>query len=396
MASKGLDEGADVDAITYGYIFDNCDFTAENTEGRQVTEGTVSLARGWDTEMKMMVMNSTISGAYSKEAYGEETVGGSNKNDRYGKMNADPVAEYLLEYNNTGDGAITQSIADTCTVVDATTAAKYADFATIFGTTNGKVTYAEAWDPTIAETPVEVTGVTLDKETLSLTVGEGTGTLEATVAPANATETRLVWYSSDEKVATVSGGVVTPVAEGTATITVVTVDGDYSATCAVTVTAPVGGVEHSYAFNYAALGTHADKDPLTQADFTGDNAFITLTENANVTYRTSGGGCIENKDEGISVSFQGTGTITITFASTGGSNTSRLGLLNESGEYLTATETTAVASTEGNIGTYEVTGTSYVSVTYTITVSGTYTIDCPSDLLGRGARIQTITMVDTY
>lgn len=396
VASKGLDEGADVDAIEYGYIFDNCDFTAENTEGRQVTEGTVSLARGWDTEMKMMVMNSTISGAYSKEAYGEETVGGSNKNDRYGKMNADPVAEYLLEYNNTGDGAITQSIADTCTVVDATTAAKYADFATIFGTTNGKVTYAEAWDPTIAETPVEVTGVTLDKETLSLTVGEGTGTLEATVAPANATDTRLVWYSSDEKVATVSGGVVTPVAEGTATITVVTVDGDYSATCAVTVTAPEGGVEHSYAFNYSALGTHNDKDKLTQADFTGDNAFLIFTEEANITYRTSGGGCIENKDAGLSVEFRGIGKITITFASTGGSNTSRLGLLNEAGDYLTATETTATASTEGNIGTYEVTGTSYVSVTYTITVSGTYIIDCPSDLLGRGARIQTITMVDTY
>ena len=297
VASKGLDEGADVDAIEYGYIFDNCDFTAENTEGRQVTEGTVSLARGWDTEMKMMVMNSTISGAYSKEAYGEETVGGSNKNDRYGKMNADPVAEYLLEYNNTGDGAITQSIADTCTVVDATTAAKYADFATIFGTTNGKVTYAEAWDPTIVETPVEVTGVTLDKETLSLTVGEGTGTLEATVAPANATETRLVWYSSDEKVATVSGGVVTPVAEGTATITVVTVDGDYSATCAVTVKEPEGGLAVTQNLSYtsenegdtaSSSGTVISDDVLFTAEWSGKNGTVTKGFSTAVANDNSG------------------------------------------------------------------------------------------------------------
>ena len=297
VASKGLDKGANVDAIEYGYIFDNCKFTAENTEGRQVTEGTVSLARGWDTEMKMMVMNSEISGAYSKEAYGEETVGGSNKNDRYGKMNADPVAEYLLEYNNTGDGAITQSIADTCTVVDATTAAKYADFATIFGTTNGKVTYAEAWDPTIVETPVEVTGVTLDKETLSLTVGEGTGTLEATVAPANATDTRLVWYSSDEKVATVSGGVVTPVAEGTATITVVTVDGDYSATCAVTVKEPEGGLAVTQNLSYtsenegdtaSSSGTVISDDVLFTAEWSGKNGTVTKGFSTAVANDNSG------------------------------------------------------------------------------------------------------------
>ncbi len=297
VASKGLDKGANVDAIEYGYIFDNCKFTAENTEGRQVTEGTVSLARGWDTEMKMMVMNSEISGAYSKEAYGEETVGGSNKNDRYGKMNADPVAEYLLEYNNTGDGAITQSIADTCTVVDEATAAKYADFATIFGTTNGKVTYAEAWDPTIAETPVAATGVTLDKETLSLTVGEGTGTLVATVAPANATDARLVWYSSDEKVATVSGGVVTPVAEGTATITVVTVDGDYSATCAVTVKEPEGGLAVTQNLSYtsenegdtaSSSGTVISDDVLFTAEWSGKNGTVTKGFSTAVANDNSG------------------------------------------------------------------------------------------------------------
>lgn len=114
-------------------------------------------------------------------------------------MNAEPVAEYLLEYNNTGDGAITASLENTCTVITVEEAAKYADFATIFGTTNGKVTYAEAWVPVTEGETVAVTGVKLNKKTLELTVGEGTAQLVATIAPEGATDTRLVWLSSDER-----------------------------------------------------------------------------------------------------------------------------------------------------------------------------------------------------
>jgi hypothetical protein len=62
--------------------------------------------------MTVMVMNSEISGHFSKEAYGYTE---SELNDRYTKMNADPVASQLFEYNNTGDGAITESIENTCT-----------------------------------------------------------------------------------------------------------------------------------------------------------------------------------------------------------------------------------------------------------------------------------------
>lgn len=82
----------------------------------------------------------------------------------------------------------------------------------------------------------EVTpSVTLNKSTASIAV-EGTETLTATTVPAGQTVT---WTSSDDEVATVSGGVVTGVAAGTATITAkITVDGhDYTDTCAVTVTA---------------------------------------------------------------------------------------------------------------------------------------------------------------
>ena len=82
---------------------------------------------------------------------------------------------------------------------------------------------------------VSVTGVTLNKTTLKL--GKGTSeTLTATIAPTNATNKKVTWTSSDPAVATVdASGKVTGVAKGTATITVTTEDGGYTATCAVEV-----------------------------------------------------------------------------------------------------------------------------------------------------------------
>ena len=88
----------------------------------------------------------------------------------------------------------------------------------------------------IVTPPTPVTpSVTLNKSTASIAV-EGTETLTATTVPDDA---EVTWSSSDELVATVEEGVVTGVAAGDATITAsITVDEtDYTATCAVTVTA---------------------------------------------------------------------------------------------------------------------------------------------------------------
>lgn len=82
-----------------------------------------------------------------------------------------------------------------------------------------------------------VTGVTLDKTTLDLIVGNS-ATLKATVAPDNATNNTVTWASNNTAIATVdSNGKVTAVAPGTATITATTEDGGKTATCTVTVTA---------------------------------------------------------------------------------------------------------------------------------------------------------------
>ena len=92
--------------------------------------------------------------------------------------------------------------------------------------------------------PINVTGVTLDKENAELVIGNKL-TLIATVAPANADNKGVTWESSDSNVASVANGVVTAIAEGVAVITVKTLDGNFSATCTVTVTngiVPAAGV----------------------------------------------------------------------------------------------------------------------------------------------------------
>ena len=88
-----------------------------------------------------------------------------------------------------------------------------------------------------AQTNVPVTGVSLDQSALTLTEEE-TATLTATVQPSNATNKGVTWKSSDDEIAKVDNGVVTAVAPGTATITVTTADGNFTATCAVTVEEP--------------------------------------------------------------------------------------------------------------------------------------------------------------
>ena len=82
---------------------------------------------------------------------------------------------------------------------------------------------------------VSVTGVTLDKTSLTLTEGDSQ-TLVATIVPENATNKNVSWSSSDESVATVDqSGKVTALKAGSAIITVTTSDGGKTATCAVTV-----------------------------------------------------------------------------------------------------------------------------------------------------------------
>ena len=91
---------------------------------------------------------------------------------------------------------------------------------------------------------VPVTGITLDKKTVSLTAGES-ASLTADVSPSNATNKKYTWSSSNTKVATVaSDGKVTALTAGTAIITAKTSDGAKTASATVTVKYPSNGLAY--------------------------------------------------------------------------------------------------------------------------------------------------------
>lgn len=80
--------------------------------------------------------------------------------------------------------------------------------------------------------PVAVTGISLDKTSLQLFVGESE-TLSATITPDNATSPSVSWDTSDKDVVTVDNGVVTAVAAGKATVTAAS--SSFTAECVVEV-----------------------------------------------------------------------------------------------------------------------------------------------------------------
>lgn len=167
---------------------------------------------------------------------------------------------------------------------------------------------------TITGENVAVTGVTLNKSSLTLKVGEE-GALVATVAPENATNKSVTWTSSDTDVATVSGGVVRALAAGSATITVTTAEGGFSATCVVTVRAAT----------VAVTGVTLDKTTATLK--LGESESVTLTatvapENAtnkDVTWASSNT-AVATVSGGV-VTAVAAGEVTITVTTADGSKT---------------------------------------------------------------------------
>lgn len=156
----------------------------------------------------------------------------------------------------------------------------------------------------------------------------------------------------------------------------------------------------TYNLDLAALAT-TDSTNLTQDNLTDDNAFLTKVTNGTLVYRTAASGCIEIKNDALSVTFAGTGTIKITVQSNGNSNKSALYLKDENGKYVSATYTAndAIAevaqSDKGNV--YTVLGQTAYEFTFTITEAGTYTIGTMNvnSETGRVTRIKAIQMIDT-
>ena len=170
-------------------------------------------------------------------------------------------------------------------------------------TCNVKVTAAD----------VAVESVTLNQSSLELKTGDNT-TLTATVNPESATNKDVTWISDKPEIAAVEGGTVTAKAEGTATITVTTIDGGKIATCKVTVTpktVPVSGIQ----VQGAASIYVGDTTKLT-ATITPDGA-----SNKAVTWDSQNEG-IATVDQQGNVKALKAGTATITATAQDGSGIS--------------------------------------------------------------------------
>ena len=111
---------------------------------------------------------------------------------------------------------------------------------------NGKVTAVKAGTATVKATcggktaecvvtvTAKVTGVKLNTSSIMLMSGDYS-ILKATIIPDNAANKNVKWESSNIAVATVDNGKVTAISEGTAKITVSTEEGQFAASCTVTV-----------------------------------------------------------------------------------------------------------------------------------------------------------------
>ena len=237
------------------------------------------------------------------------------------------------------------SDASVATVADGKITAIKAGNATITVTTeDGGKTATCAVKVTAKVYPV--IGVSLDKTTCELTVGEEV-TLIATVKPDNATNKNVTWKTSDATIATVVNGKVTAIKAGNATITVTTEDGNKTATCEIKVTAKV----------YPVTGVSLDK---TSCELTeGDELTLTATinpdnaTNKNVTWSTSDASVATVADGKITAIKAGNATITVTTEDGG---------------------KTATCAVKVTAKVYPVTGVSLDKTTCELTVGGDVTL----------------------
>lgn len=133
----------------------------------------------------------------------------------------------------------------------AKTSFKDYDFDTTWGrkdTINGGYPYLRwQYGDYITDDPdaeyVAVTGITLDVTTKEILTND-TCRLTATIQPDNATNRKVLWKSSDERVATVdTAGLVTALSAGQTTIMAKTQEGLKTARCTLTVVQPVLGIK---------------------------------------------------------------------------------------------------------------------------------------------------------
>ena len=213
-----------------------------------------------------------------------------------------------------------------------------------FSASNGKIT--------IKAPDISVTGISLDKTSVSLKKGETT-TLKATVKPDNATNKAVTYTSSNTKVATVnSSGKVTAVGGGKATITAKS--GSKTATCTVTVNVAQTGIK-AYG-NTTRTVSVGDTVKLSVVKVPAD-----ATDNYNTTW-TSSDTKIATVSSNGTVKALAIGSVEITAKANDCTVVYKITIAEKTEESTTVEETTSDETTET-----ETTEEMYVSETETET-----------------------------
>lgn len=160
---------------------------------------------------------------------------------------------------------------------------------------------------------VEPKTVKLNKTSLSMMTGK-TGTLSATVSPADSKDKGVTWKSSNTKVATVdSKGKVTGKAKGTVTITA-SAKSAKSATAKVTITAPVAA---------KSVKMNKTSAKITKGKTVALSASISPSNTTNKTLKwISSNSKVAKVDSKGKVTAVGAGTAKITATTSNGKSTS--------------------------------------------------------------------------
>ena len=128
---------------------------------------------------------------------------------------------------------------------------------------------------------IHVAGISLDQSVVKLVGEREKVTLTSTITPIDASNQTILWSSSNPDVATVSAGVVTALSDGETTITATTSDGDFTASCKITVEIPINVTGISLDYDSITMNTEGQTQQL-QATVQPDDAW-----NKNVTWKTS-------------------------------------------------------------------------------------------------------------
>lgn len=278
------------DPTKEGYVFVGWYYNDELYDFSKPVTGNITLEARWAEEEAIAVNGVALDQTTLKLSPGGSatlvaTVAPENAKDK------------SLTWSSSNEGIVTVDANGNVTAVKEGTAT-----ITVTTTDGGFTATAKV---TVSADVVAVTGVTLDKTSLSLAPNESS-TLKATVAPSNASNKGVTWTSSDTTVATVSStGKVTAKKDGTATITVTTKDGGFTATCTVTVkTVKVTGIRVS---NTTVTVKEGKSTPVT-ATVAPSNA-----TNKEVTWASENTSIAKVSQTGVITGVKaGTTTITVT------------------------------------------------------------------------------------